>query len=226
MAWKAFLAIALAFAATAPAQAAGPARAASPLLIVATAQGSHVLGKPGAPLKIVEYVSYTCPHCAAFDKEGTDSLVATVVRPGKGSIEYRPFLRNVVDVAASLLVGCGAPGKFLGNHSAVLRSQEKWFVPPPEAMQQRWNSGDFASRMRAVASDMKLYPIFESRGYSRAELDRCLANEPLARAWSEENRKAIDELKLEGTPSFLVNGQLQPAHDWATLRPVIAAAIR
>ena len=226
MAWKAFLAIALAFAATAPAQAAGPARAASPLLIVATAQGSHVLGKPGAPLKIVEYVSYTCPHCAAFDKEGTDSLVATVVRPGKGSIEYRPFLRNVVDVAASLLVGCGSPGKFLGNHSAVLRGQEKWFVPPSEAVQQRWQTGDFAARMRAVAGDMNLYPIFEARGYGRAELDRCLANEQLAKALAAENAQAINDLKLQGTPSFLINGQLQDAHDWASLQPALSAATR
>lgn len=212
-------------AAALPASAA-PAKPASPVLVVATPQGSHVLGRPDAPLKIVEYVSYTCPHCAAFEKEGTDTIALTVVRSGKGTIEYRPFLRNVIDVAATLLVGCGPPSRFFGNQSAVLRGQDKWLTVPSEAQQARWRIGDFATRMRAVAQDMKLYALFEQRGYGRADLNRCLANEKLADALAQENRKAIDELKLEGTPSFIVNGELQPAHDWATLRPVLAAATR
>ena len=223
---KHLLACLLALFALSPALAAPAAKPGPAVLVVATPQGSHVVGKPGAPLKLVEYVSYTCPHCAHFEVEGAPTIALTVIRTGKGSLEYRPFLRNVVDVAASLLVGCGSPGKFLGNHSAVLRGQEKWFVPPSEAVQQRWQTGDFAARMRAVAGDMNLYPIFEARGYGRAELDRCLANEKLAKALAAENAQAINDLKLQGTPSFLINGQLQDAHDWATLQPALAAATR
>jgi protein-disulfide isomerase len=194
--------------------------------VTVTPQGSHILGKPGAALKIVEYVSYTCPHCAAFEREGADTLVQTVVRSGKGTVEYRPLMRNIVDVAATLMVGCGPAAKFYGNHSAVLRGQNKWLVPPKDAQPDRWRTGDFAARMRAVAQDMNLYPLFEARGYARPELDRCLANEAQANAYAAENHKAMADLKLEGTPSFLVNGVLQPAHDWATLRPVIVAATR
>jgi len=204
-----------------------PAPAAPPAPpVVRTAQGSHILGKPGAPLKVVEYVSYTCPHCAAFEREGADGLLQAVVRSGKGTVEYRPLMRNIVDVATTLLVGCGSPAKFHGNHSAVLLGQEKWLNPAADAQAQRWNNGDFATRMRVVAQDMNLYPLFEARGYTRAQLDRCLANEPQAKAYAAENRKAMAELNVQGTPSFLVNGQLQPAHDWATLSPASAAATR
>jgi protein-disulfide isomerase len=204
-----------------PAEKLGPA-----VLVVATPQGGHVIGRPGAPLKLVEYVSYTCPHCAAFEKDGADTIGLTIVRPGKGSVEYRPLLRNIIDVAATLLVGCGNPAKFPGNHAAVLRGQEKWFLPPSSAQQQRWSTGDFASRMRAIAGDMYLYPIFEARGYDRVELDRCLANEALAKVIAAENKQAMAQLKLEGTPSFLIDGVLQPAHDWATLRTALAAATK
>ncbi|HET9630674.1 MAG TPA: thioredoxin domain-containing protein [Novosphingobium sp.] len=223
---KHLLACLLALFALVPAASAAPPKPGPAVLVVATPQGSHVVGRPGASLKLVEYVSYTCPHCAHFEVEGAPTISLTVIRTGKGSFEYRPFLRNVVDVAATLMVGCGSPAKFLGNHAAVLRSQAKWFVPPSESVQQRWQTGDFVARMRAVAGDMSLYPIFEARGYSRAELDRCLANEALAKSLAAENRKAMDELKLEGTPSFLINGQLQPAHDWATLQPALAAATK
>jgi protein-disulfide isomerase len=219
-----FAAAALLVLAPAVALAAPPKRAPAPVLVVATPQGSRLVGRPGAPLKLVEYVSYTCSHCAAFEKEGADTVAQDLIRPGKASLEYRPFLRNIVDVAATLMVGCGAPSRFPGNHAAVLRAQEKWLVPPSEAAQQRWQTGDFPTRMRAVAQDMNLYGLFQARGYARAELDRCLANEKLADAIAAENRQAIETLKIGGTPSFLINGKLQPAHDWATLRTALAAA--
>ena len=203
-----------------------PARGAPPMLVVATPQGSHVVGRPGAPHKLIEYVSYTCSHCAAFEKEGADALIAGLVRPGRVSYDYRPFLRNIVDVTASLMVACGTPSHFLGNHAAVLRNQEKWLTPPPETAQQRWKAGDFPTRMRAAAQDMNLYPLFEARGYTRAQLNACLANEKLADALAAENRTAVETYKIEGTPSFVIDGKLQPAHDWATLQPLLAAAVK
>lgn len=215
----------LAPAMAAPAVAA-PAKPGPAVLVVATPQGSHIVGRPDAPLKLVEYISYTCSHCAAFEVAGADTIALTVIRPGKGSVEYRPLLRNIIDLAATLMAGCGAPAKFPGNHAALMRGQRKWLLPPSEAQQQRWRTGDFATRMRAVAADMYLYPIFEGRGYSRVELDTCLANEPLANQIAAENRKAMAELKLQGTPSFLINGVLQPGHDWASLRPALTAAMR
>ena len=202
--------------------AAAPAPA---LPVAATPGGSHILGRLDARLKVVEYVSYTCPHCAAFEREGADPMLAMVVRSGKGTVEYRPLMRNIVDVAATLLVGCGPAGRFPGNHAAVLRGQDKWLVPPKNAQPDRWRTGDFAARMQAVAQDMNLYTLFEGRGYARAELDRCLANEAQANAYAAENRKAMADLKFEGTPSFLIDGKLQPAHDWAGLRPALVAAL-
>lgn len=211
--------------AVAPALAA-PAKPDPAVTVVATAEGGHLVGRPGAPLKLVEYLSYTCPHCARFEVEAGDTIALTLVRSGKGSIEYRPLMRNIIDVAATLLATCGAPAKFPGNHAALLRGQAKWLLPPSEAQQQRWKTGDFAARMRAIAADMYLYPLFEARGYSRVELDQCLANEKLANTIAAENRKAMAEFKLQGTPSFLINGALQEGHDWASLRPALMAATR
>ncbi|MBC2668404.1 DsbA family protein [Novosphingobium piscinae] len=204
----------------------GPtAPAAGPVLVVATPQGGHVLGRATAPVKVVEYVSYTCPHCAAFEKEGSDTILMMMVRPGRVSFEYRPLLRNIVDVAATLLVNCGTPSRFQGNHAAVMLNQAKWMVQPSEAQMARWRTGDLPSRLRIVAADMHLYPLLEARGYARADLDRCLANEALIKTISAEN-EAATKAGVNGTPSFLINGQLQDAHDWATLRPLLEAAIR
>ena len=96
-----------------------------------------------------------------------------------------------------------------------------------ETQQRRWLTlTDFPSRMRAVAGDMHLYELFAARGYSRVDLDRCLANEDLAKRISQENQTASRVGAVDATPSFLINDRQQDVHDWAGLRPVLMALTR
>lgn len=190
--------------------------------VSATPSGSHIIGNPDAKIKLAEYVSYTCSHCAAFEKEASGELALGFIRQGKGSIEYRSFMRNIADVAVTLMVGCGDPSRFPLNHSIMLRSQEKWLANVPEAKQRHWTAiTDFGARMRTVAADMHLYDQFEPRGYRRVDLDRCLGNEALAKAIGQENQVASSVGSVNGTPSFLINDRPQDAQDWPSLRLVL-----
>jgi protein-disulfide isomerase len=180
---------------------------------------------PHAPVKLVEYVSYTCPHCAEFEKVAADRILVTVVGSGKASFEYRPVLRNILDVAATLMVNCGRPARFQGNHAMVLRNQAKWLIQPSEAQVQRWQNGDMPARLRAIAGDTGLYDLFEKRGYSRVELDRCLADQKQVETIAKENDAAF-AAGVQGTPSFFIDGKLQDAHDWDGLRPALEAAVK
>jgi protein-disulfide isomerase len=188
-------------------------------VIAVTRQGGYLVGNPNAAVKLIEYVSYTCPHCAEFEKEADTTLRMAFIANGKGSIEYRSLLRNKIDVAVTLLVTCGSVSKFRGNHTAMLRGQERWFHGPSQGEQQRWSSPDFATSMRAIANDLKLYDVMANRGYTRPQLDRCLMNREAANKLAAQTQFAVEELKVQGTPSFILNGQLQEAHDWAALRP-------
>mgnify|MGYP000231572184 CR=1 FL=1 len=80
--------------------------------IIVTPSGSHVLGNPAADIKLSEYISYTCPHCAAFEKESSGELALGMIRGGKGSIEYRPS-----DVVTDV---CELGGLGDGLHRAVM----------------------------------------------------------------------------------------------------------
>jgi protein-disulfide isomerase len=206
---------------------AAPARTANwDTVIASNPDGSYRLGNPAAPVKLVEYVSYTCPHCAHFEVEAEGPLRIGFISTGKGSVEYRPLLRNAIDIAAALLVQCGPVSKYRGNHSAFLRRQSSWLRDPGAAAQQRWRQPDFAASMRAIASDLKLYDLMETRGYTRAQADRCLANRPLADKLAKLTATATNELHVNGTPGFLINGVLQDAHDWSGLQPALIAATR
>jgi protein-disulfide isomerase len=191
--------------------------------VVRTPGNAILVGNPAALAKLVEYFSYTCPHCAHFEEEAGGELSLGFIRTGKGSMEYRPFMRNAVDVAATLIATCGAPAKFPGNHAMLMRQQSKWMVQVSEAQMKRWGTGTFAARMQAIASDFKFYDMFAARGYDRITLNRCLANEALAQSWIAENEAAKE---VEGTPTFYLNGRKQYVNTWEGLRPILMDATR
>lgn len=194
--------------------------------ITVTPGGSHVLGNPGADVRLTEFVSYTCPHCSHFELQSESALRVGYVASGRVSVEVRHLVRDPVDLAAALLTNCGAPAKFFMNHTAFMRGQEKWIRPLVTAgptQRRRWTEGDFAARMRHVATDFGFYDIMRARGYDRQAADRCLADEAKARRLAEMTQEA-EKLGVAGTPSFILNGLLLAGtHDWRSLEPQIRA---
>jgi protein-disulfide isomerase len=215
-----------------------PARVAPPLaakvnwnsVVVRTPLDSHLLGNPNAQVKLVEYISYTCPHCAHFEQESDAQLRIGFVSSGKGSIEVRSFVRDPVDLTAALLTHCGAASKFFGNHSAFMRHQATWMAPLAsltDGQKARWSNPDFGARTRAIASDLGFYSLMEARGYGRAEVDRCLGDKALAERLAQHTKDAGEKDFVNGTPSFLLNGvPLSGTYSWAALKPQIEARLR
>lgn len=195
-----------------------------------TPQGGYLLGKPDAVVKLVAYISYTCPHCAHFEQESDAQLRIGLVGPGKGSVEVRPFIRNGLDLTVAMLAECGPTTKFFANHAMFLARQQQWMAPLgslTDAQKARWSNPDFPARMRAVASDLQLYDMMEQRDYSRSDVDRCLGNRALADQLAKQTQNAVDNDNVQGTPSFVLNGMpLAGTNDWATLKPQIEARLR
>ena len=198
--------------------------------VTVTPQGNHVLGNPAAAVRLTEFVSYTCPHCAHFETEADAPLRLTMVMNGKGSVEVRNFVRDPVDLTAALLTNCGPASKFFLNHSTFLRKQAQWIGPlasASAAQKARWTSGPFAQRTRYIAKDFGFYPIMQSRGYTPQQIDACLADEALAKRLAASTDEAADKLYVSGTPGFAINGVvLAGTHTWDALRPQLEARLR
>ncbi|MBP6555102.1 MAG: thioredoxin domain-containing protein [Novosphingobium sp.] len=192
-----------------------------------SASGNHLVGNPAAKTQLVEFISYTCGHCAHYAVDSKAPLFTGPVRLGKVSIEIRPFFRNGIDVAATLLAQCGPDSRFLGNHHAILASQGSWMKKPsnPKA-DERWATPDFGLKMKYVAEDMGLYKLMLGRGYTPAQLDRCLADKALGDRLANQTKDASERIGVQGTPSFLINGKLQAVYDWPALKPLLANATR
>ena len=190
--------------------------------------GSHIIGNPAAATRLTEYISYTCSHCADFDRQASDPLRLVYVTSGKLSLEIRHLVRDPIDLAVAMLTNCGPPAKFLQNHTTFLRQQAQWLgragsVSPGQ--KARWSSGPVATRRRAMADDLGFYQTMQARGYDRPAVDRCLADEAMASRLAEQTDEAV-RIGVPGTPSFLIDGELLTGtHDWQTLQAQLKARL-
>ncbi len=55
-----------------------------------TDDGAFVLGSPEAPITIIEFADYACPHCQEY-KPTIDQFINEYVKTGKAKLEYRIF---------------------------------------------------------------------------------------------------------------------------------------
>ena len=119
--------------------------------------------------------------------------------------------------------------KFPRNHAALMAAQPQFNAlrrMATKSQTDRWTNGDLAARRRAVASDLNLYAILEQRGYSRSELDQCLADQALANAIESAIAQDVEKYGPIPTPSFAVNGQmLENVHGWERLSQVLASPL-
>ena len=190
--------------------------------------GGHLFGNPEAEKKLIEFMSYTCSHCAEFARKGDAAIKLSYVPTGKISYEVRHLIRDPVDLTAALLTHCGDEKKFGGNHEAIMYRLDEWMDKARNATQaqrSRWQFGTNSARFQAIASDLDFYEIMETRGYRRADLDRCLSDEAKAKALADTSAADVAKYQLTGTPSFVLDGKLLEAHDWPSLEKRLKDAI-
>lgn len=195
--------------------------------VAAMPSGGVLVGNPDAAKKLVEYISYTCPHCAHFAAESASPLKSDFVSNGSTSVEIRPYLRNSVDYAISLAVNCGTPQQAYGNHVAILAAQSEWLAKlratPPER-QQLWFASDVVSGMTMMIADSGLQPLLAKRGIDGERLQACLADSAKLQAMVASTDYAGRVTGVEGTPSFTINGQLlRETYDWPGVRSALIA---
>lgn len=193
-------------------------------VVTLTPEGVHVIGNPAARNRLVEYVSYTCPHCAHFVAEASAPLKTGWVAKGALAVEIRHLVRDRYDLTAALLARCGGPARFPGNHEAIFAAQTAWIdkirayeIAPPSLPA----NANRTAVMIDLADKTGLISLMARRGITPAQSRACLVDQKAMDAVLAMTKKGIEQDKVTGTPSFLLNGALTEAHDWASLRPVL-----
>lgn len=189
-----------------------------------TPSGAYVIGNPAARAKLVEYSSYTCPHCGAFAVESGPVLMDRMIRDGSTSLEIHPVVRDRLDLAAAILARCGGAQRFAAMHLAIYAAQNQWLdrgIAFEQGNAQRLSTYALLGQLRTEADGAGLTDVARAHGLAPAAIDRCFAD-----------RSGVDALvalsaatpaNVPGTPAFFLRGQLLPAYDWAKLEPLLRA---
>jgi protein-disulfide isomerase len=211
-----------------PATSAAPARRAAAQVdwsrtVVATPEGGFRMGNPNARVKLVEYGSLTCGHCAAFARQGMVSLVGTYVKSGKVSYEYRNFILNGLDVAASLVARCGGPARFFPVADKLYATQPQWMgrlSALTAAQKAQLNALPESQRLGRLAETVGLTGLAAQHGIAPVQAKRCLADQA-ALTRLGKMAEAAGAQGVQGTPTFFLNGANIGTHNWATLEPIL-----
>jgi protein-disulfide isomerase len=170
------------------------------LLSGAMAQGATDVAKPvslpdmaigaaNAPVTIVEYAAATCPHCGRFGREVFPKIKAEYIDTGKVRYVFREFPLNVKDVACSMIarrIASDDSGKYFAVVDMQFRQQDALFEKTKETLQQ----------------------IGKQAGLSQQAVEDCLKDQTLMNKIVADRNYAQETLKVEGTPTFFINGEM------------------
>jgi protein-disulfide isomerase len=191
--------------------------------------GSYVVGNPAAKAKLVEYLSFTCSHCAHFAGEAWPALERDYVAKGTTSIEVRHAVRDPMDMAASLLSRCDGPARFLGHSEAIFAAQSDWMQKGASfatANAETLQKLPIDQALGQIAQNSGLTRLMRSRGMPQAKINACLASKTKQAELAGMADEAWRQRKIGGTPAFFLNGSAVPeAHDWGGLKPALDAAV-
>ena len=195
-----------------------------------TPDGGVRIGNPNARVKVLEFFSYTCPHCAVFATEGANPLIQNYVRGGQVSYEIRVALRDAIDLTMALAARGAAPTRYFDAVGAIMGSQQVWLpkaIDYINANRDKLNDVNNTPAVHAMLTGIGIEAMLAKQGVTPAALDKALANKATEAALQKTTNDAWNVRHIDGTPGFFINDAAQPdVHGWAQLEPAIQAAIK
>ena len=197
---------------------------------VATPDGGIRIGNPAAKVQLVEYGSFTCPHCAAFAKEAFPAIRDRYVRTGRVTFEFRAALRDGGDLVAAIVTRCAGPTRFLGTALVVFDAQSDWEQRAIDYGQKTSPPGASTppeTMLGGLAQGSGLAALAARRGIAPAQLTRCFGDGALRDTLTKAANEAWNVRQIGATPSFYLNGdKLEGVYGWAALEPNLIAALK
>jgi protein-disulfide isomerase len=146
------------------------------------------LGAADAPVTIVEFSSLTCPHCAAFAQNVFPMLQSQYIDTGKVRFVSREFPLDIRATSGSMLARCVANG-----------DAPKYFEIVDMLFKQQQG---LVETTLATMND-----IGKHFGLDEEAVANCVKDQPLLDKIAADQKIAFEQLKVDATPYFFVNGE-------------------
>lgn len=146
-----------------------------------------VLGAPDAPVTIIEYASFTCPHCASFHTQTMPALKERFIDTGQVRFVFRDFPLNEPALRAGMMARCVPDSQYFNVVDVVFQTLSQWSRGP------NWLQ--------------ELSRIGRMAGLSQEAFDACMADEQLETNIIAMRAEGSREFNVQATPSFVIDGK-------------------
>jgi protein-disulfide isomerase len=195
-----------------------------------TEAGGMLMGNPDAKIRLIEYGSLTCPHCREFDEKGAPVLIDKYVKSGQVAWEFRNYVRDAVDLTATLIARCNGAKTFFPLTRALFHDQEQWIgrvQQIPQDQLTRVQGLPPNQQFLELAKAAGLQDYAAARGIPVAKSSQCLSDENAVNQLVQMTSNVSNEFpEFPGTPTFVIGGKmLDKTATWEALEPQLQAAL-
>lgn len=166
------------------------------------------LGAPDAKVQITEYASFTCPHCANFHATVWPQLKADYIDTGKVRFTYREVYFDRYGLWAAMIARCGGEMRYFGIVDMLFDKQKEWA-----------GSDD----PNVVVGNLR--QIGKVAGMDDATMDACMKDGAKAEAMVARFEANMEADGIEGTPSFIINGEKHSNMSYEDMKAIIDAEL-
>jgi protein-disulfide isomerase len=188
--------------------AAAPAAAREVDPALAAEATGYLLGRPDAPVKIVEFADFECPACAQFATVTGPDVKKRLVETGQASFRFYdyPLPQHANSYPASHAAACAEEqGKFWEMHDRVFAGQNDWST-------------------HATSNPKSVFEGYARElGLDAARWEQCYDSEKYLRK-IQANRAEGDRRQIQGTPTMYVNDQLANVTGYDALKALVDSA--
>ena len=146
---------------------------------------ARTVGSADAPIKIIEYASLTCSHCAHFHNDIYPQLKAKYIDTGKVQFEFREFPLNDPALKGALTARCLPADKYESFVGLLFKTQEQW-------------AGGL-DYMASLKQNAKL------AGMSDDTFESCHAQGNLKLKLADAMQVGKEKWNISSTPTFIIN---------------------
>ncbi len=149
------------------------------------------LGNPDASVVVVEYSSFTCPHCATFNQGAFQQIKENFIDTDQILFLKREVYFDRYGLWAGMVARCGGGTRYHGMVELIYETQSSWA----------------GSNDPAVVAD-NLRRLGRQAGMSNDEINACLEDADKALELTEFYQANAERYGIRSTPSFVINGEL------------------
>ena len=168
-----------------------------------------MLGDPEAPVEVIEYASFTCPHCANFHDDVFGQLKENYIDTGKIRFIHREVYFDRYGLWAGMVARCsGDTKRYFGIADLIYSKQRDWI-------------GDG----QPATIEANLRTLGKTAGLTDQALDECMADSAMAEALVADFQTNMERDGIEGTPTFFINGTKHSNMSYADFAKLLDEAL-